>query len=621
MRFKKAAQIFLTGALIIGSLIAVNAEEPASEGFKAEVEAETTASALSSSPKIFVPGEEIKVKISAGQNSGITHLKLLIDYDENVLEPVENTATKLFSTSDVLSEKDSDGDGYFIFTSISSDRKDISVKTGVFAEITFKVKNVCTKASAVTVERFKNSDGYCVVYDSETDGLVSVPFESETEEFSVHSIKDNGVVKAPTCTEGGYTTYDCSACGEKIIGNVTEKLGHDLKHTDAKAATCTESGYAAYDTCQREGCGYTTYEEIPATGHKKGEAVTENRIEPTCTKDGSYDSVVYCDVCKAELSRETKTIPALGHKKGEAVTENRTEPTCTKDGSYDSVVYCDVCKAELSRETKTIPATGHKKGEAVTENRTEPTCTKDGSYDSVVYCDVCKAELSRETKIIPALGHTYGEATVTAPEYGKEGYSEHECTVCGYKEKFDFTEALKYPMGQTLVFEDGIWKYVSDGRLAPEYTGLVEYYGTWYYVENGILNWGYTGLTNYYGTWYYVEGGILNWGYSGLTNFYGTWYYVEGGILNWGYTGLTNFYGTWYYVDDGILNWGYTGLTNFYGTWYYVEGGILNWGYTGLTNFYGTWYYVANGVLDWNYTGSTYYYGTLYYVQNGVLVI
>ncbi len=597
MRFKKAAQIFLTGALIIGSLIAVNAEEPASEGFKAEVEAETTASALSSSPKIFVPGEEIKVKISAGQNSGITHLKLLIDYDENVLEPVENTATKLFGESDVLSKKDSDGDGYFIFTSISSGRKDVSVKTGVFAEITFKVKNVCTKASAVTVERFKNSDGYCVVYDSETDGLVSVPFESETEEFSVHSIKDNGVVKAPTCTEGGYTTYDCSACGEKIIGNVTEKLGHDLKHTDAKAATCTESGYAAYDTCQREGCGYTTYEEIPATGHKKGEAVTENRTEPACTKDGSYDSVVYCDVCKVELSRETKSIPALGHKKGEAVTENRIEPTCTKDGSYDSVVYCDVCKAELSRETKTIPA----------------------------------------------FGHTYGEATVTAPEYGKEGYSEHKCTVCGYEEKFDFTEALKYPMGQTLVFEDGIWKYVSDGKLAPEYTGLVEYYGTWYYVENGILNWGYTGLTNYYGTWYYVEGGILNWdytgltnyygtwyyvengilnwGYTGLTNYYGTWYYVEGGILNWGYTGLTNYYGTWYYVEGGILNWGYTGLTNFYGTWYYVDGGILNWGYTGLTNYYGTWYYVATGVLDWNYTGSTYYYGTWYYVRNGVLAI
>ena len=292
-----------------------------------------------------------------------------------------------------------------------------------------------------------------------------------------------------------------------------------------------------------------------------------------------------------------------------------TKPAgCTVNGEEQRI--CSKCG---DSETKVIKALGHKKGEAVTENRTEPTCTKDGSYDSVVYCDVCKAGLSRETKIIPALGHTYGEATVTAPEYGKEGYSEHECTVCGYKEKFDFTEVLKYPMGQTLVFEDGVWKYVSDGELAPEYTGLVKYYGTWYYVENGILNWDYTGLTNYYGTWYYVEGGILNWSYTGLTNYYGTWYYVEDGILNWSYTGLTNYYGTWYYVEGGILNWGYTGLTNYYGTWYYVEGGVLNWGYTGLTRYYGTWYYVANGVLDWNYTGSTYYYGTWYYVQGGVL--
>ena len=190
--------------------------------------------------------------------------------------------------------------------------------------------------------------------------------------------------------------------------------------------------------------------------------------------------------------------------------------------------------------------------------------------------------------IVYCKNHNFGEYTKI-----NDNQYKRVCLSCGYEE----IKTRKYPMGQTLVFEDGIWKYVSDGELAPEYTGLVKYYGTWYYVENGILNWDYTGLTNYYGTWYYVEGGILNWDYTGLTNYYGTWYYVEGGILNWGYTGLTNFYGTWYYVD----------------------GGILNWGYTGLTNYYGTWYYVANGVLDWNYTGSTYYYGTWYYVQGGVL--
>ena len=43
-------------------------------------------------------------------------------------------------------------------------------------------------------------------------------------------------------------------------------LGHDLVHHEAQAATCTEIGWDAYDTCSR--CDYTTYVEIPATGHE-----------------------------------------------------------------------------------------------------------------------------------------------------------------------------------------------------------------------------------------------------------------------------------------------------------------------------------------------------------------
>lgn len=40
---------------------------------------------------------------------------------------------------------------------------------------------------------------------------------------------------------------------------------HELVHHDAKAPTCTELGWEEYVTC--EGCAYTTYKEIPATGH------------------------------------------------------------------------------------------------------------------------------------------------------------------------------------------------------------------------------------------------------------------------------------------------------------------------------------------------------------------
>ena len=47
------------------------------------------------------------------------------------------------------------------------------------------------------------------------------------------------------------------------------------------------------------------------------------------------------------------------HTPGEAVKENEKAPTCTEDGSYDSVVYCAGCGEEISRETVTVPAPGH----------------------------------------------------------------------------------------------------------------------------------------------------------------------------------------------------------------------------------------------------------------------
>ena len=44
----------------------------------------------------------------------------------------------------------------------------------------------------------------------------------------------------------------------------------------------------------------------------------ENNTPATCTEKGSYESVVYCSVCNAEISRETVEIPALGHTGGTA---------------------------------------------------------------------------------------------------------------------------------------------------------------------------------------------------------------------------------------------------------------------------------------------------------------
>ena len=90
--------------------------------------------------------------------------------------------------------------------------------------------------------------------------------------------------KVPTCTEAGWEAYD--ACQREGCIYTTYQeipvLNHDLVHHDAKAPTCTEAGWNEYDTCQREGCTYTTKVEIPATGHD----YTEKVVKPTCEKGG-----------------------------------------------------------------------------------------------------------------------------------------------------------------------------------------------------------------------------------------------------------------------------------------------------------------------------------------------
>lgn len=54
----------------------------------------------------------------------------------------------------------------------------------------------------------------------------------------------------PTCTEDGYTEYECSECGDKYSKKI-EKLGHLLKVQKAKRATYFETGYTGDTICTR----------------------------------------------------------------------------------------------------------------------------------------------------------------------------------------------------------------------------------------------------------------------------------------------------------------------------------------------------------------------------------
>ena len=260
---------------------------------------------------------------------------------------------------------------------------------------------------------------------------------TKTEVISIdkdaHAWDDGVVTTNPTCTKDGEKTFTCAHNNKHTYTEVVAKLGHDEVKHDAKAPACEDIGWKEYVTCTR--CDYTTYEEIPALGHTEGAVVVENNVAPDCENAGSYDNVVYCTVCKEELSRETIVVDALGHKPAEKVVAKEVPATCTAEGSYDEVVYCSVCDKELDRDTIVVPALGHKEGAVVVENNVAPTCTKDGSYDNVVYCTVCKEELHRDTITVDALGHKPAEKVVeneVAPTCTAEGsYDEVVyCSVC-----------------------------------------------------------------------------------------------------------------------------------------------------------------------------------------------
>ena len=280
-----------------------------------------------------------------------------------------------------------------------------------------------------------------------------------------------------TCTAPG--SYNevvyCSVCGAKLstTPKTIDQLDHNLTHTDAVAPTCKDAGFAEYWYC--DGCGKYFLTADAATPLTRGEldeqgvvgttdehtpaaAVEENRVEATCKDEGSYDEVIYCTVCEAELSRVTKPIARLTtHTPGEPVKENEVPATCTENGSYDIAVYCTVCEAEISRDNHTIPA-GHTAGEPVIENEVPPTCTGAGSHDVAVYCTECSEEISRTTVTDAAKGHTWGEWEVMTPATeDMPGEARRVCSACGEEETKTITE-----LGETVT---KTIKFINIGKM------------------------------------------------------------------------------------------------------------------------------------------------------------
>ena len=240
-------------------------------------------------------------------------------------------------------------------------------------------KDMDFEAQAVRYVKFVaelSNDGWVAV--SEFDVAYNAP--------AAHEHSYEAVVTAPTCTEGGYTTYTC-ACGDTYVADETKALGHN-----------------------------------------DGPVVVENEKPSTCTEGGYYDAVCYCTVCGVETYRSHIEVGPDNHF---PTVFPGYPATCTEPGLTDGTM-CAVC-LEWIEPQEEIPATGHAFGEW---NETKaPTCTEDGQASR--YCANCDAS---ETRSVAKLGHKY-EAVVTAPTCTEGGYTTYTCA-CGDTYVADETEAL-----------------------------------------------------------------------------------------------------------------------------------------------------------------------------------
>ena len=156
-----------------------------------------------------------------------------------------------------------------------------------------------------------------------------------------------------TCT----TPLTCARCGE--VYGAKDPANHS---GELVWVTTADKHVRQYDCCglavtaetahswENGACGVCGY----ACRHVGGETVKENVKPATCTADGSHDDVVYCTVCKAEMSRSTVTDKATGHQWDKGVVT--TVPTSEKEGVR--TYTCTVCRAVRTEAIDKLPGSG-----------------------------------------------------------------------------------------------------------------------------------------------------------------------------------------------------------------------------------------------------------------------
>ena len=360
----------------------------------------------------------------------------------------------------------------------------------------------------------------------------------------VHSYE--AVVTAPTCTEGGYTTYTCE-CGESYIADETPALGHD--YVDLICTRCGEAlpipsypftlkvdgqlvevDYEGVNSTNCSMYGYTTHNAkitLPAgtesvtaegvnalvkvyTSHNDRltytqvtpgapKAVNIKNVESLCILDATnsvtYHVAIEFAACEHSWNDATCTTPKTCSKCGETEGEplGHTEeiipavaPTCTETGLTEGK-KCSVCGETLVAQ-EVVAALGHTE-EVIPA--VAPTCTETGLTEGKK-CSICGETLVAQ-EVVAALGHTEEVLPAVAATCTETGLTEgKKCTVCG---EITVQQQVVDALGHD--FAEGTCTRC--GEKDPDYVTVIATgwsgYTTWVLTSDGCLTFTSSGET------------------------------------------------------------------------------------------------------------------------------
>ncbi len=259
--------------------------------------------------------------------------------------------------------------GYYAFSDCSR-LKNVVVSDGV---ISIEVGTFCGCSSLGSVDI---GDGVTSIGDYAFEGCIgleNVTIPDGVTSIGRHAFNGCSSLKSVAIPDGVIsievgTFYGCSSLGSVDIGDGVTSIGdyafYDCNFLERVVIPngVTSIGERAFFNTRNiyfKGDAPTVVHEYSSL-RSFHSAATLYYVPGTIGWTYNYDEVYGTwNGWKLEIWEDYHDCEKTGHASGEAVIENEVAATCEAEGSYDTVVYCETCGEELSRETTIIPATGH----------------------------------------------------------------------------------------------------------------------------------------------------------------------------------------------------------------------------------------------------------------------